>query len=294
MPGVKIFRGFAWLARRVFCRELRIPEPQRQRACPLETIFLLARTAPLRERHFMKVVAWNMDHWKHRPVAQGAWKYLDSVIQPDIALLQESSPPMERLNPFCVFHEIGEKRRWGSAVLTNNIQVQEFNLDKNSFPGALVVAKVELPQSSPLKVPLFAVSMYGLWDKYRAIIPTLHVMLSELTHLINGKLHDDNRPAIILGGDLNASPQWDDTHGTKTHRNFFDRLAALGFVDCQGEFNANRPQTHRHNRSKYPWVFDFVFATENLKKFIGPTEVKDDPEANKFSDHNPVVVTFKF
>jgi endonuclease/exonuclease/phosphatase family metal-dependent hydrolase len=229
-----------------------------------------------------------MGYWTHRNMAQQAWNWLDGVIAADISLVQESVPPVERRNRGCIWREIDGKRRWGSGVLTNGFHMTENHLEANYHPGSLVLADVTLPDNSTLVV----ISAYGQLDKHGYSITTLHRMLSDLTHLLDGELRAGGQPKVILGGDLNASPQWDDKYGTKTHRIFFQRLEAFGLVDCQGQFTKERPRTLRHTKTKYPWVNDYIFASESIAKKVVAHQVVEKPEMLTLSDHNPVVVTF--
>ena len=238
----------------------------------------------------LKVAAWNMAHWSHRNVATQAWNYLENEIASDITLLQESFPPEERQKEFCVWREIGGKRKWGSAVLTKKLPVAEIKLERNDYPGALTVAEVALPNETKLVV----ISMYGLMDEYGYSITTLHRMLSDLTHLFNGELRPGGRPKIILGGDLNASVQFDAKQRNQSHRIFFQRLEDFGLVDCQGSFDNNRPRTLRHNKTDFPWVNDYMFASKSLLKKPVIHEVVEKPDMHHLSDHNPLVATFEF
>jgi len=235
----------------------------------------------------LKVVAWNMGHWSHQQAAARAWSYLDTI-GADIALVQESAPPTERQGKSCIYREIGDTRRWGSSVLTRNLPLAEVRLTRTDYPGSLVVADVTLPDRSPI----VAISMYGQLDEHGYAITSLHRMLSDLTHLLDGKLRKGGRPDVVLGGDLNASPQWDDNYGTKTHRIFFQRLQAFGLMDCQGAFSNQRPRTLRHSRSDVPWVNDYIFASERLATKVVASHVVEEPDMLDLSDHNPVVVTF--
>jgi endonuclease/exonuclease/phosphatase family metal-dependent hydrolase len=241
----------------------------------------------------IKVAAWNMGHCMRQGVAQQTWNFLEKNIDADISLVQESVPPVERQNKFCVWREIGGTRKWGLGVLTKKFPVTEIKLERNDYPGSLIVADATLPDKSKLVV----VSMYGLLDKcryskHRYSITTLHRMLSDLTHLFAGAHQHRGRPKVILGGDLNASLQFDDEYEIKTHRIFFQRLEAFGLRDCQGQFTKDRPPTLRHRRSRIPWVNDYIFASESLAKKVVAHEVIERPEILKLSDHNPVVVTF--
>ena len=222
-------------------------------------------------------------------MAQQAWSYLDTEIAADITLVQESAPPTARQNEFCVWREIGGKRLWGSGVLTKGLSVTELKLERNDYPGALTVADVTLPGISTIVV----VSLYGQMDKNGYSITTLHRMLSDLTHLFNGELRKGGKPRIILGGDLNASRQFDAKQGNESHRIFFDRLEDFGLVDCQGAFIDERPRTLRHAKSSFPWVNDYIFASKSLARKIVLCKVVEQPELLELSDHNPVVVTFE-
>jgi endonuclease/exonuclease/phosphatase family metal-dependent hydrolase len=237
----------------------------------------------------LKVAAWNMAHWTHRRFAEQAWDYLDKEIAADITLLQECVPPKDRQKNCCVWSAIGGKRQWGSGVLTIQLPIEEVRLDRNDYPGALTVAEVTLAD----KTKIIVVSMYGQLDGLSYSITTLHRMLSDLTHLFNGELRPGGRPTIILGGDLNASVQFDPKQKNESHRIFFQRLEDFGLVDCQGPFNDQRQRTLRHSKSGFPWVNDYIFASATLAKKVVSRQVVEQPEMLGFSDHNPVVVTFE-
>lgn len=230
-----------------------------------------------------------MAHWTHRGVAKRAWNYLDQEIAADVLLVQESAPIAERQKERCVWREIGKTRRWGSAVMTENLPLVEVHLKTNYYPGALAVGEVTLPDKSTL----ILVSIYGQLDENGYSITTLHRMLSDLTYVFDGYLQDRGRPRVIFGGDLNASIQFDAKQRNNSHRIFFQRLEDFGLVDCQGAFTNERPRTLRHERGNlFPWVNDYIFASENLAKKVISYQVIENPELLGLSDHNPLVVTF--
>ena len=236
----------------------------------------------------LTVACWNMAHWSHQQHTERAWDYLDSAVCADISLVQEAVPPTARQGDECVWQEIRGTRRWGSGVLTRGFPVSAVTLQRHDYPGALTVAEVTLPDRSTL----IAISLYGQMDEHGYAITTLHRMLSDLTHLLEGKLLPGRRPRVVLGGDFNASPQCDDRYHTKTHRVFFDRLHAFGMRDCQGVFTDHRRRTLRHAKSPVPWVNDYIYASESLTRSVIAHRVLEDPEVLALSDHNPVVVTF--
>jgi hypothetical protein len=66
----------------------------------------------------MRIVSWNMDHWRRRRPNQkkASWAFL-SGLEPDFALLQETAPPAELPAANCVYRARGMdgKAGWGSA-----------------------------------------------------------------------------------------------------------------------------------------------------------------------------------
>ena len=235
-----------------------------------------------------KVVTWNMAHWSHRRVSEKAWTFLENHLAPDVALLQEVVPSSHCPKDRCVWREIGGSRTWGSAIVSRSWPLREVSLPRNDYLGALTIAELVLGRSRRLLL----ISLYGQMDEHGYSITTLHRMLSDLTHLLHGKILKGVAPAIILGGDLNASVQFDAKQGDNSHRIFFQRLEDFGLRDCQGAFTVTRARTLRHQRSAYPWVNDYIFASESLAKAILRAEVIEIAAVRNLSDHNPVAVTF--
>lgn len=91
----------------------------------------------------------------------------------------------------------------------------------------------------------FVVSLYGLLERMLGTeysITTLHRTLSDLTPVLSDPAR---RGRIVLGGDLNASLEWDRRRRSPTHRLLFERIEAFGLVSVLGY---EGPQTYRHNQ----------------------------------------------
>jgi exonuclease III len=247
----------------------------------------------------LKVATWNMGHWQHLKKADEAWNYLGQIIDPDIALVQEAKPvskgfgfigkALKRSNHIAyseavVWRKIGKNRNWGSGVLTKDLPIREVTFE-NSYPGCLVAAEVMLPDNSLLT----AISLYGIIDECGYSITTLHRMLSDLTPLLAGFM---GKRRILIGGDFNASTQYDEKQPGESHRIFFERLKNFGLVDCLSRFQAGHVQTLRHVRSNYPWQNDYIFAFQDLADKLQSCEVINDHTTYELSDHNPVVAVF--
>ena len=248
----------------------------------------------------IKIATWNMDYWKRETENRtGAWRYLDEVIAPDIALVQEAVPISSQMgfigsgkqpsgslidNETVVWQEIGGSRKWGSGVLTKSFPLREVHF-KNSHQGSVIAAEVLFPNGLTWTV----ISLYGLLDNGYSST-TLHRILSDLTLLLDGKM---GKRQFIIGGDLNASIQWDE-HPTKgpSHKILFKRFYDFGLVDCLEKFHAFPIRTLRKKDSEIPWQIDYLFASENLIGSLVSCEVLDEPAVHELSDHNPIVAVF--
>jgi exonuclease III len=236
----------------------------------------------------ISVVTWNMDHWK-RTIEQHekAWTYLTEIVSADIMLLQEFAL-INRIDDKYkkLYRDIDEKRKWGSAVVTRDLRLEEVKF-KNSYPGAVAAAEVTLPNSEILTV----ISLYGMFDEQNYVTAALHRVLSDLTPLLH---KEKNKRLFVIAGDYNLSKQWDERyhHKDPSHRIFFDRLEDFGLVDCTFQYFNKYVQTNRHARSDFPWQNDYIHVSQKLAKKLVSCEVKDDILVHELSDHNPVIAVF--
>lgn len=246
----------------------------------------------------VKIATWNMGYWQHTEKTKQAWDFLDKTISPDIALVQEAVPISNRMgligtgrqfsgslidNETIIWQEIGGKRKWGSGILTKTFPLREVHF-KNSHPGSVIVAEVLLPNNSVWT----CISLYGLLD-HGYSITTLHRIFSDLTLILDGKM---GKRLIVLGGDFNASLQWDKKQRGESHRIMFERLENFGLINCLNIFHPEPVQTWRSNRGDTPWQLDYLFASKELRDSLISCDVENKPEVHGFSDHNPVVAIF--
>ncbi|MDH5768541.1 MAG: endonuclease/exonuclease/phosphatase family protein [Nitrospirota bacterium] len=241
----------------------------------------------------LKIVTWNMDYWKHKKEDRArAWEYLNKYIDPDIALLQEALPPENRYNDEnIVFPQVDDKYKWACSIVSRKYVLRQVDFERK-FKYSLIAADVDLPSKkfSSDNKELTVVSMYVPIDKWGFSTPNLHIMLSDLTPLLLDKLGERE---VIIAGDFNTSPQWEE--GGKRWRGLsqeilFRRIKNFGLINCTKKFWGEHRQTYRHSRSQYPWQNDYIFATKGLEDSLKTCYVVDNPEVHKLSDHNPVVI----
>lgn len=113
--------------------------------------------------------------------------------------------------------------------------------------------------------------------------------LSDLTPILDV---NRSKAPVVLGGDLNVSPQirWPDT---AAHKAVIERIKAFGLRDCLGATHAGFVQTYRsrNSRSRSSWQGDWVFASDRLR--LVRCEPEDSDQAWALSDHCPIVADFE-
>jgi hypothetical protein len=265
-----------------------------------------------------------MDYWR-RSVAlrEQAWDFLQRVVRPDVALLQEAEATGR--GSCTVFREGGirDDRRqpprdlaWGSAIVSYGPALRSVTevvgpyskapiALHRSFPGTVAIAEVLG------EVPFIVVSAYGLIDHGYADT-TMHRVLSDLTPLIDQR----RGRGIIVAGDFNITTQWSAKHKSflrgrhedclRRDQNLFARFEALGLrnvavrtkpgplegCDCHAGPECRHVQTQRHERSEFPWQNDYFFISEDLLAQPHTVEILDQEDAWKLSGHCPIVVEF--
>jgi hypothetical protein len=199
----------------------------------------------------VKTATWNMAYWQHVNLHDEAWEYYLNEVDADIYLFQEGRPDenISSQRNHLVWDEIGGKRNWGSGIYSQKYELFEEKIE-TQFKGVFSVGNTQINAKK-----LTLISLYGLMEINGPTkgysIPNLHRMLSDLTGLFNG--HISGKRKIIMGGDLNASTQFDEMQKNKSHKILFDRIDDFGLKDVyQLSGNKCHVQTLRHAGSTKP------------------------------------------
>ncbi len=241
----------------------------------------------------IRIATWNMAYWQYKKYFEEAWDYYLKEIDADIIFFQEARPSkvIENDKEHLVWNEFGGKRPWGSGVFSKKYKLTE-EIIKTECKGAFSIANTNIEDKK-----LTFISLYGLREGNGPTkgysMTNLHRMLSDLTGILNG--HINGKRKIVLGGDFNASIQFDDIYGQKytpnAHKIFFERIKDFGLFNCFNPFYKDYVQTLRHHISKVKWQNDYFFISESISKRLINCEVIDSNKARKYSDHNPIVIT---
>lgn len=239
----------------------------------------------------LKIATWNMSYWSKSKLHDESWNYLLNEIDADILLVQEARPDKDLLdNSKLIWTEIGGNRNWGSGVYSKNYPIKEIKFE-NNFIGSVVASEVEIAP----KNKLIFISLYALMKKINGqgnSIANLHGIFSDLTELLGNK---EYKGRIIVGGDFNASSQFDEIQAGNSHKIFFERVKDLGLHNCYEGFYNEPVRTLRHNsNTPKPWQIDYFFISKQLKENLSDCKVIENEKIKELSDHNPVKIELLF
>lgn len=259
----------------------------------------------------MRVVTWNMqgafgsDPAKH----DRAWHYL-RALDPDIALLQEASPPAWAQKEWKVFYKPAyHGKSWGSVVIVKDsrhswlLEIPEEHRKRRYDGSPVVLVEVEAAiqrmvvgsvHASAWKltteqllalenqgVNLAALRCGGVKDVW-----PLYIIFDDLCRLLPGK-------TFLVGGDLNAARLMDQSPSMAGGNcEFFDKIEASGFHSALAKFHDGEVQTYFKKNSR-PYQLDHLYCDEESLKRLSRCRVLDHPvTALNLSDHAPIVAEF--
>jgi len=245
----------------------------------------------------IRIVTWNMNHSFRRHQTAKQWAYLDSL-KPTVALVQEA--PRRDGYENMVLREIPRSGLVAGILGYEGVTLTEIPVVplgqhvpeghlESSHSGAFVVARAHVAG----RAAITAISIYGVMTSVftKIVYATTAVqrMLSDLTPVID--MHR-SRDAVVMGGDLNITPQIPPPD-SKAHVAIIDRIKAFDMIDCLGAFNDGFVRTLRHRNSpeSAPYQNDWIFASKKLKAIS--CEALDSEDSWVLSDHCPVVAEFE-
>ena len=214
----------------------------------------------------MIVAVWNM---AKRPAA---WPHLLDRLAPDLALLQETPPPPDRVARL-LYDPDYASNSLGSAIYLRDGAARPLEL-RSAHRVWFMAAEVELPGMRPL----VAVSVHT--PTVPSVRPFVDEAFEKFTPLLEGR-------SFIVGGDFNLSRNYDKVYGTTHHTEFLDALPARGFFDCMRKFHPEEQRTF-WGRTVHDYQNDHIFVSDDLAKDVVACDVVDRAG---LSDHSPLKLT---
>ncbi len=143
-----------------------------------------------------------------------------------------------------------------------------------------------------LDFTLFAIWANNPRDKKYQYIGQVWKAINYYTDLLKNK-------KTILIGDFNSNTIWDKPRRKGNHSTVVDFLKSKGIQSTYHKF-FNQQQGHEDQKTLFmyrhkdkSYHIDYCFASNDLIKKITRVEVGTFDEWNEYSDHTPLIVTFK-
>ena len=212
-----------------------------------------------------------------------AWSFLTDVLQPDIALLQETVIPEEGMPGYShTFTRAWDGMAWGSAVLSRVGDMQpRWEADRL---GAVLVVDLSIRGIGPLSVASIHARIID-----RRVIPSLRTTLNELMKHLSS--------SFIVGGDLNTARAAGKAWPRNGHREFWNEIEATwGFHEPLPAGGHERQSYWREwLRNKPPTIGnslqdDHVFLDAETFAYPWKCRIWDTRQVREMSDHGPVVL----
>lgn len=264
----------------------------------------------------LRVVTWNC---RRAGVHSGVWNYL-LELEPDIALLQEASgvPKDVRSTYICeslpAMGKRGTQQRFGTAILVKgeieNILPLRASVDwvaneLMNFSGNLVARQIRLENGQCLKVisvysPAWPINRERLTDintsGVRLTMQKSDVWVGDLLWASLKELKPDPTELWLVGGDFNLSETFDLWRGgPRGNREYLDRMAALGLIECLRHSRGSLTPTFRNTyRSAVKHQIDHLFVTQILAQSLVTCDTGSQERVfgSNISDHLPIIADF--
>lgn len=104
----------------------------------------------------------------------------------------------------------------------------------------------------------------------------------------------------VLAGDFNSNIIWDKLHRKSNHSMVVEKLESLNIFSTYHTHLKLLPGAEKHptyfmyRHQSRPYHLDYCFASLTFINKLKKVEIGTYEEWSKHSDHNPVIVTFKF
>ena len=228
-------------------------------------------------KYNMRVISWNMNKR-----TAGCWDYLVDSYDPDYVLAQEASPLPDHVKATV---RSTTKKSNRTAFYSKANDHSQIKVESDNGMGILVIQRSDV----------FFINVYANLD-FKPVDPPLLGLLAKFVSNLRRRHSAEN---IIIAGDFNMDRRMDENptgsrfalKNTYPINNFFDAILDMGFFDCMRKFSSQPIQTHRNNKSIFPWEIDHMFATQKLYESLEKIEVVN---AASLSDHDPIIADFNF
>jgi len=228
--------------------------------------------------HRLKVTTWNMGGFAFRKKQLEAWAYLENMLKPDIALLQEVARSR--------FDSLWARGRafayqgatFGTMVFCADDLARKVrpNETMSNCSSEMYISAVDLLGFAE---PLAIMGVHVNPDKM------FKAHLRKLVEILGQALR---RKPVIVGGDFNACRHYDVVHKKNICGWFFEAMKEIGFFDCHYGLHGEEKRTYWSKKTTEPYQDDHFFAPADWKGRIISCDVLPYDPTKRLSDHGPV------
>jgi exodeoxyribonuclease-3 len=103
----------------------------------------------------------------------------------------------------------------------------------------------------------------------------------------------------IIAGDFNSNKIWDRKNRESNHSNVVEYLEKIGIHSSyhihhkQNQGSEKHPTLYMYRHQNKPYHIDYCFVSESMIRRLKSVEIGDFEYWSKYSDHVPVIVSFK-
>jgi exodeoxyribonuclease III len=158
-------------------------------------------------------------------------------------------------------------------------------------PGLKTILPIAVTGGSP-GFTLFAIWAYNPQDKDYIYVGQVWKAIHYYESILKGK-------NIILAGDFNSNVIWDKLHRKISHSMLVEKLTSLNiFSTYHAHLNLTQgveehPTYFMYRHQNRPYHIDYCFASGDLIDKLENVEVGTHEQWAQYSDHSPVIVSFK-
>jgi len=236
----------------------------------------------------MKIITWNCNM---------AFRKKAAVIlqhKPDILIVPECEHP-DKLNfpagvkkPTCTLW-FGDNLNKGLGIFSYG----HFNLRQSDSynPVLRLIVPVTVTNRNRNFV-LYAIWAYNPKDPDGTYVEQVWKAIDHYDQFITDKL-------TLLIGDFNSNTMWDKKRRISNHSNVVKRLEEKGILSCyhvhhkQEQGKELHPTYYLYRHKDRPYHLDYCFASKDIIKKIRSVEIGEYHYWSAYSDHVPLIITFK-
>lgn len=236
----------------------------------------------------MKIISWNCN-MSYRKKA-----HLIAVHKPDVVIVSECEEPgkLQFENDIPLPNDIlwcGRNRNKGLGVFSYSDYTFQLSKDYNAdFQTILPV----IVKNKKERFILFAVWANNPADRGNQYIGQVWKAINYYSGILKGG-------KTILTGDFNSNTIWDKPRRTGNHTEVVAYLQKKNIHSAYHHFFNQEQGREKHNtlfmyrHKNKPYHIDYCFASDDFINRLSDVEVGKHAAWCQYSDHTPLIVTFK-